>query len=165
MRAAFLAALCAGVLLLDAPAGAGDGGTAPDLLRLGRALLGPGLLSREAIEQMARQQIEGVPHIAEDGRVSYVEHGLGWRRAGGDWPPGAHVLTHGGQSGSRLWIDLERGFAFTFITNVWGVSSEVARASSRCSMETYWSPIPVLIESAVSRTVRVAWTWARYCSA
>jgi CubicO group peptidase (beta-lactamase class C family) len=108
--------------------GGGLFGTAPDLLRLGQALLGPGLLSREAVEAMARQQIEGVPHIAEDGRVSYIEHGLGWRRAGGDWPSGQRVLTHGGHSGSRLWIDLERGFAFSFITNVWGVSSDVARA-------------------------------------
>jgi CubicO group peptidase (beta-lactamase class C family) len=107
--------------------GGGLFGTAPDLLRLGQALLGPGLLSRHAVEEMARQQIEGVPHVAEDGGVSYIEHGLGWRRAGGDWPHGERVLTHGGHSGSRLWIDFERGFAFTFITNVWGVDSEVAK--------------------------------------
>ena len=108
--------------------GGGLFGTAPDLLRLGYALLVPGLLSQETIANVAEQQIAGVPHIAEDGSVSYVEHGLGWRRSGGGWPAGERVLTHGGRPGSRLWIDPEHGFAFTFITNVWGVSSAVAIA-------------------------------------
>jgi len=107
--------------------GGGLFGTAPDLLALGQALLGPGLLSRQAVEDMAKQQISGVPHIAEDGSVSHIEHGLGWRRAGGEWPTRERVLTHGGHSGTRLWIDLERGFAFVFVTNVWGVPSDVAR--------------------------------------
>ena len=106
--------------------GGGLFGTAPDLLRLGQALLDGSLLSGAAITDMARQQIAGVPHIAEDGRVSYVEHGLGWRKSGGGWPPGEAVMTHGGRSGSRLWVDPERGFAFVFLTNVWGASSEVA---------------------------------------
>jgi CubicO group peptidase (beta-lactamase class C family) len=108
--------------------GGGLFGTVADLLRLGEALLKPGLLSQATITSMAEQQIAGVPHIAEDGRVSHVEHGLGWRRSGGGWPAGEQVLTHGGRSGSRLWIDPERGFAFAFVTNVWGVSSEVAMA-------------------------------------
>ena len=111
--------------------GVGLFGTVPDLLRLGRALLAPGYLTREAIAAMAASQIHGVPHIDEAGRVSYLEHGLGWRRAGGDWPAGDSVLTHGGRSGSRLWIDPERGFAFALVTNVWGVSSEVAMAILR----------------------------------
>ncbi len=108
--------------------GGGLFGTVPDLLRLGHALLVPGLLTRATIAAMAEQQIAGIPHIAEDGHVSYVEHGLGWRRSGGGWPAGERVLTHGGRSGSRLWIDPERGFAFALVTNVWGVSSEVAMA-------------------------------------
>ena len=106
--------------------GGGLFGTVPDLLRLGQALLDGSLLSAASIGRMAEQQIEGVPHIAEDGSVSYVEHGLGWRKAGGGWPTGERVLTHGGRSGSRLWVDPERGFAFAFTTNVWGASSEVA---------------------------------------
>ena len=109
--------------------GGGLFGTAPDLLRLGQALLRPGLLTQGTIERMAEQQIAGVPHIAEDGSVSYVEQGLGWRRSGGGWPHGERVLTHGGHSGSRLWIDLEHGFAYVFITNVWGVSSDVAAST------------------------------------
>lgn len=108
--------------------GGGLFGTVPDLLRLGHALLVPGLLTQETIAAMAESQIAGVPHIDEEGRVSYVEHGLGWRRAAGGWPQGDSVLTHGGRSGSRLWIDPERGFAFALVTNVWGISSEVAMA-------------------------------------
>jgi CubicO group peptidase (beta-lactamase class C family) len=106
--------------------GGGLFGTVPDLLRLGRALLGGSLLSGATVERMAEQQIAGVPHLAEDGNVSYVEHGLGWRKSGGGWPAGERVLTHGGRTGSRLWVDPERGFAVAFVTNVWGASSEVA---------------------------------------
>jgi CubicO group peptidase (beta-lactamase class C family) len=106
--------------------GGGLFGTAPDLLRLGHALLGGSLLSTATIRQMAEQQVPGVPHVAEDGSVSYVEQGLGWRKASGSWPAGGRVLTHGGRSGARLWVDPERGFAFAFLTSVWGVSSEVA---------------------------------------
>lgn len=106
--------------------GGGLFGTVPDLLRLGQALLDSSLLSGAAIAAMAEQQVAGVPHIAEDGNVSYVEHGLGWRKSGGGWPAGEAVLTHGGRSGARLWVDPERGFAFAFLTNVWGASSEVA---------------------------------------
>ena len=48
----------------------------------------PCTLPDEGLAAMAASQIHGVPHIDEAGRVSYVEHGLGWRRAGGDWPAG-----------------------------------------------------------------------------
>lgn len=108
--------------------GGGLFGTVPDLLRLGHALLGSALLSKSTVAHMAEQQVAGIPHVAQDGSISYVEHGLGWRRAGGGWPRGESVLTHGGRSGSRLWVDPERGLAFAFTTNVWGVSSEVAMA-------------------------------------
>jgi CubicO group peptidase (beta-lactamase class C family) len=117
--------------------GGGLFGTVPDLLRLGRALLTPNgatetsgagshtrILSRPTVARMAEQQVEGIPLVAEDGTVSYVEQGLGWRRSEGGWPPGDAVLTHGGHSGSRLWIDPERDLAFAFLTNLWGVTSE-----------------------------------------
>jgi CubicO group peptidase (beta-lactamase class C family) len=108
--------------------GGGLFGTVPDLLRLGHAVLGSALLSRSSVRAMAEQQIDGIPHIAEDGSISYLQQGLGWRKSGGGWPDGDTVLTHGGRSGSRLWIDPERGFAFAFLTNVWGVSSAAAIA-------------------------------------
>ena len=112
-------------------AGGGMFGTVSDLLDLGGALLDGAVnrvLSRDAVARMAAQQIDGVPHIAEDGTVTYVQQGLGWRRSGGGWPAGERVLTHGGRSGSRLWVDPERGFAFAYLTTLWGVPPEVPMA-------------------------------------
>ena len=77
---------------------------------------------------MAEPHIDDVPHIAEDGSVSYVRQGLGWRLSGGEWPGGDGILTHGGHSGARLWVDPRRGLAFAFMTTLWGVSSEGAIA-------------------------------------
>lgn len=115
--------------------GGGMFSTVPDLLRLGRTLLpsaaadsGMRILSHEMTERMAQQQIEGIPFIAADGSVSYMEQGLGWRRSGGAWPAGDHVITHGGKPGSRLWVDLERDLAFAFVTNVWDATSDAAIA-------------------------------------
>ena len=115
--------------------GGGMFGTVPDLLRLGRSLLPtndgdvvPRLLSRAAAEDMAAQQIEGVPLIGQEGAPSYVQQGLGWRKAGGAWPAGDRVLTHGGKSGARLWIDQDRDLAFVFLTNVWDAPSDTAIA-------------------------------------
>lgn len=116
--------------------GGGMFGTVPDLLRLGWALLapdgagppGPRILSQATVRRMAQQQIEGIPHVAEDGSVTPVQQGIGWRRSDGGWPPGEAVLTHGGRSGSRIWVDPERGFAFAFATNVWGAPSDAAMA-------------------------------------
>lgn len=118
--------------------GGGMFGTAADLLRLGRALLPPRqgdagdsvarVLSTAAVAQMAEDQTVGIPAIAEDGSVHHVEQGLGWRKSGGDWPSGASVMTHGGRSGSRLWVDPDRDLAFVFLTNVWGAPSEAAIA-------------------------------------
>jgi CubicO group peptidase (beta-lactamase class C family) len=108
--------------------GGGLFGTVPDLLRLGHGLLGQGLLSGASLAAMAEQQVEGIPYIADDGSISHVQHGIGWRRSDGGWPPGEAVLTHGGRVGSRLWVDPERGLAFAFVTNVWGAPSDVAVA-------------------------------------
>lgn len=113
--------------------GGGMFSSVPDLLKLGRALLpssgaatGSRILSHDAVAAMAQQQIEGVPSIAPDGTVSSMEQGLGWRRTGGAWPQGDAVLTHGGKPGSRLWVDLDREFAFAFSTNVWDAPSDAA---------------------------------------
>ncbi len=115
--------------------GGGMFSTASDLLCLGKALLpsvdaasGTRILSREAVATMAQQQIEGVPHLAEDGSVSYMEQGIGWRKSGGAWPAGDSVITHGGVSGPRVWVDLERDLVFVFLTNVWGAPSDAAIA-------------------------------------
>ena len=115
--------------------GGGMFATVPDLLRFGHALLpgadginSPRVLSRATVARMAEQQTDDIPHIAEDGSIGYVQQGLGWRRSGGEWPSGDSVITHGGRSGSRLWVDPERGFAFVFLPTECGDSSEAAVA-------------------------------------
>jgi CubicO group peptidase (beta-lactamase class C family) len=106
--------------------GGGLFGSLPDLLRLGRALLpvdegmpGPRVLRQAAIDEMGRQQADGLSHTAEDGHVHEIRQALGWRKPQPDWPGSAHAFTHGGISGGRIWIDGEAGFAFAFLTNVW----------------------------------------------
>lgn len=122
-------------------AGGGMFGTLPDLLRFGRSLAGPpgtpagtpdegsgpgprAIVSEAAIVAMATPQIEGIPHIAEDGSVSYVSQGIGWRTPGPGWPQRSGVLTHGGISGSRLWVDRQAGLAFALLTNQWHAPEE-----------------------------------------
>jgi CubicO group peptidase (beta-lactamase class C family) len=110
--------------------GGGLFGTVDDLLRLGRSLLppdgaaGPRVLSESAIEAMAAPQTSGIPHIAEDGSRTEVAQALGWRRPGPGWPPRERVITHGGISGSRLWIDREAGLVFALLTNLWQAPDE-----------------------------------------
>lgn len=111
--------------------GGGLFSTASDLLRLGGSLLPSNdgesvarLLSRSAVAEMARQQIEGIPVMAEDGSVSFMQQGLGWRKSAGAWPAADSVITHGGKPGTRLWVDPEHDFAFVFLTNVWDAPSD-----------------------------------------
>jgi CubicO group peptidase (beta-lactamase class C family) len=106
--------------------GGGLFGSLPDLLRLGRALLpvdgdvpGPRVLRQEAIDEMGRQQAEGLSHTAQDGQVHEIRQALGWRKPQPDWPGSARAFTHGGISGGRMWVDPEAGFAFAFLTNEW----------------------------------------------
>lgn len=115
--------------------GGGMFGTVGDLLRLGRSLLPSNdgsevlrLLSRSSVEEMARQQIDGIPLIEPDGMRTFMQQGLGWRKSGGAWPAGDSVLTHGGKSGARLWVDPKRDLAYVFLTNVWDAPSDAAIA-------------------------------------
>jgi serine-type D-Ala-D-Ala carboxypeptidase len=106
--------------------GGGLFGSLPDLLRLGRALLpadervpGPRILRQAAIDEMARQQAEGLSHTAQDGQVHEIRQALGWRKPQAEWPGSARAFTHGGIAGGRIWVDPEAGFAFAFLTSVW----------------------------------------------
>ena len=100
-------------------AGGGLFGTLPDLLRLGRSLLpdtdAPHVLSESAIEAMASQQTDGIPRVAEDGTTSYVAQAIGWRTPGPGWPDRPGVITHGGISGSRIWVDRPGGLVFALL--------------------------------------------------
>lgn len=119
--------------------GGGLFGTAEDLLRFGRAMLprreglvaGPRILSQAAIDEMTREQTRGIPEVADDGTISDPRYALGWRkpRVSGSTLPGAELIpasprafTHGGASGTRLWIDPDRDLVFVFLSNQWGVS-------------------------------------------
>jgi CubicO group peptidase (beta-lactamase class C family) len=120
--------------------GGGLFGTAEDLLRFGRALLprrgqdGPRVLSQARIDEMLQEQTGGIPEVREDGTVREPRYALGWRKrsersaglvgdgsvdAAGVIPASPSAATHGGASGTRLWIDPERDLVFAFLTNVW----------------------------------------------
>jgi len=119
--------------------GGGLFGTAEDLLRFGRAVLprrgqdGPRVLSQARIDEMLREQTAGIPEVRDDGTTSEPHYALGWRKrslrsAGLDAavfdpalviPASPGTVTHGGASGTRLWVDPERDLVFVFLTNIW----------------------------------------------
>ena len=119
--------------------GGGLFGTAEDLLRFGRAMLprrgqdGPRVLSQARIDEMLREQTAGIPELRDDGTTGDPHYALGWRKrslrsAGMDGaafdpalviPASPGTVTHGGASGTRLWVDPERDLVFVFLTNVW----------------------------------------------
>ena len=73
---------------------------------------------------MAALQTSGIPHIAADGTHTEVAQALGWRQPGPGWPQRPDVITHGGISGSRLWIDRRAGLVFALLTNRWQAPDE-----------------------------------------
>jgi CubicO group peptidase (beta-lactamase class C family) len=125
--------------------GGGLFSTAEDLLRFGRALLprtsagdpGPRILSQAAIDEMTREQTEGILEIADDGSTRDPRYALGWRKPDPDGampsvlgiapeadtvvPASVSSFTHGGASGARLWIDPDRDLVFVFLSNQWGL--------------------------------------------
>ncbi len=113
--------------------GGGMFGTLPDLLALGRSLLpaddsaqGPRVLSQAAIDEMSRDQTEGLTHVSADGVEHQVRQALGWRKQHPDWPGTASAFTHGGISGGRIWVDPGAGLAIVFLTNLWEAPIEAS---------------------------------------
>ncbi len=130
--------------------GGGLWGSASDLLRFGRSLLprgsglAPRILSQAAIDEMTREQTKGIFDVREDGTPRDPRYALGWGKPhpaglapsviddssapdGGEVvrvPASPSTFTHGGASGTRLWIDPERELVFVFLTNHWGVSDQ-----------------------------------------
>jgi CubicO group peptidase (beta-lactamase class C family) len=128
--------------------GGGLWGTAEDLVRFGRSLLPaatgamPRILSQAAIEEMSREQTQGLFDVSEDGTRRDPRYALGWGKphpAGiapsvvdetsapdaGEVvrvPASPSTFTHGGATGTRLWIDPDREMVFVFLTNHWGIS-------------------------------------------
>jgi CubicO group peptidase (beta-lactamase class C family) len=123
--------------------GGGLFGPAEDLLRFGRSMLprdatpvaGVRILSQAAIDEMTREQTEGIPEMLEDGSVRSADYALGWHTPGANVarsgqphevdvhgvrvPASPRSFTHAGASGTRLWVDPDKGLVFVFLSNQW----------------------------------------------
>jgi CubicO group peptidase (beta-lactamase class C family) len=124
--------------------GGGLWGSAPALLRFGVSLLPessgarPRILSQASIDEMTREHTVGILEIGADGSTREPHYGLGWgkTRVAGTLPsvvgtpvesrtvvPASYeTFTHGGATGTRLWIDPVRELVFVFLTNQWGLA-------------------------------------------
>ncbi len=122
--------------------GGGLFGTLEDMTSFGAALLEPREidgqslpLRSETISQMATDQTRGEVAGDHDGEQVPVHHGLGWGKPTlmRDVPGSANVFSHGGASGTRLWVDPDAGLVFVFFTNRWaaerGVETEALRGT------------------------------------
>jgi CubicO group peptidase (beta-lactamase class C family) len=108
--------------------GGGLFGTLDDLLRFGAATLQPRRkgdrwvpLSAELIEEMQQDQLPaGVPGDF-DGEERPVHFGIGWGKPTlmRPLPGSSRVVSHGGASGTRIWIDPDADLVIVFFTNQW----------------------------------------------
>lgn len=107
--------------------GGGLFGSMGDLVRFGAATIAPVRhgerllpLRPSTIEEMARDQTRGLTGVF-DGEERPVHFGLGWGKPTlmRDVPGSPRVLSHGGVSGGRLWLDPEIGLVLVFLTNRW----------------------------------------------
>ena len=108
--------------------GGGLFGNLGDLAALGAALVSPQPhggraafpLRAATVAQMAEDQTRGLPG-EDDGEERAVHVGLGWAKPTlmRDLPGSTSVISHGGVSGGRIWIDLDIGLVIIFLTNRW----------------------------------------------
>jgi CubicO group peptidase (beta-lactamase class C family) len=107
--------------------GGGLFGTLDDLLRFGAALLRPPViggrptpLAPGTVAAMMEDQLGGLPGEF-DGELQDVYFGLGWGKPTlmRDVPGSPRVVSHGGATGTRLWIDPDAQLVFVFFTNQW----------------------------------------------
>lgn len=108
--------------------GGGLFGNLTDLAALGAAVALPRPaggraafpLSAATVTLMAQDQTHGLPGEI-DGEERAVHVGLGWAKPTlmRDVPGSPSVISHGGVSGGRIWIDLDIGLVIVFLTNRW----------------------------------------------
>jgi CubicO group peptidase (beta-lactamase class C family) len=108
--------------------GGGLFGTLDDLLRFGAGTLRPrreggryAPLSPESIALMRQDQLgDGVPGEF-DGEERSVHFGLGWGKPTlmRTLPGSSAVVSHGGATGTRIWVDPEAQLVIVFFTNQW----------------------------------------------
>jgi CubicO group peptidase (beta-lactamase class C family) len=128
-------------LVSIAPPGGGLWGTLDDMLRFGAALLRPRgtpeaplPLASETVALMGEDHTRGIPGVV-DGEEQPVHFGLGWGKPTLSRPlPGSRrVISHGGATGARLWLDPDANLVFVYFTNQWaperGPEIEALRAT------------------------------------
>ncbi len=107
--------------------GGGLFGTLDDVLRFGAATLRPRdvggrrvPLSPSMIEVMMEDHLRGLPGVF-DGEERPVHFGLSWGKPTlmRELPGSQSVVSHGGATGTRLWIDPEAELVIVFFTNQW----------------------------------------------
>lgn len=108
--------------------GGGLFGNLADLAALGAALASPRPhagrerfpLRADTVALMAQDHTRGLPGES-DGEERPVHVGLGWAKPTlmRDLPGSKSVISHGGVSGGRIWIDLDIGLVIVFLTNRW----------------------------------------------
>ena len=107
--------------------GGGLFGNLDDLVRFGAAVLQPRVvdgrpqpLTAATVAAMGEDQTRGIIGFT-DGEEKPVHHGLGWGKPTlmRDAPGSQSVISHGGASGTRLWIDPDAGLVLVFLTNQW----------------------------------------------
>lgn len=123
--------------------GGGLFGTLDDLTGFGAALLRPRVvdgrpmpLAAETIALMGEDHTRGLAGES-DGEERHVHHGLGWGKPTlmRDDPGSANVISHGGASGTRLWIDPDARLVFVFFTNRWAADRSVEAEALRGTYE------------------------------
>jgi CubicO group peptidase (beta-lactamase class C family) len=107
-------------LQLKHPA-AGLFSSAPDLLALGRSLLGGGtsVIHRHTLAEMTRPQTVGISSILPDDWTSEIDFGLTWVVPSRSRAI-AHKATYGhnGWGGCKFWVYPQDGVCFAFLTNL-----------------------------------------------
>ncbi len=124
--------------------GGGLFGTLDDMARFGAALLRPRIVSgkhlplrAQTIAEMAEDQTKGEVVGKHDDDEVPVHHGLGWGKPTlmRDVPGSKNVFSHGGASGTRLWVDPDAGLVFVFFTNRWASERSVETEALRGTYE------------------------------
>ncbi|MCX6018762.1 MAG: serine hydrolase [Chloroflexi bacterium] len=107
-------------LQLKHPA-AGLFSNAPDLLALGRSLLGGGtsVIHRHTLAEMTRPQTSGIPSILPDDWTSEIDFGLTWIIPSRSRAI-AHkaIYGHNGWGGCKFWVYPQDGVCFALMTNL-----------------------------------------------
>ena len=108
--------------------GGGLFGTLDDLLRFGAGTLRPRRetdrfvpLSPESIALMQQDQLNGSVSGDFDGEERAMHFGLGWGKPTQmrHLPGSQGVVSHGGATGTRIWVDPESELVIVYFTNQW----------------------------------------------